>query len=212
MNDKPELDETNDKTAADYREEAAQSRAQAIESFERCDTDGFASQAASGITARVADARAELLDNDGRASFPALFDLEGNMVAAKLVSVENRFTGREQDSYLLLEDDDPDSGVAGWFSPSQASKTDTAIVNNAVKGYYVGLVDAPAWATTGAPRGARGMSGMLSVYVRIYRTDGGFSRDVKILDNGVKELARLNDKIKVKTLEAESKAQKKAQA
>lgn len=161
------------KTAEDYRAEAAAAERQAAESFDRCDTDGFMSQWASGLTAEVARANARIVEAGGTAEFPALFDLDGNLVAAKLID------GRYGAVWGLLADDDPGSEITDWVSafPKRATTIER-------KGYREGVVSAPAGAKTWAPADARGLSGATQVTVRVYRRDGGFSRNVKIVENG----------------------------
>ena len=166
-------------TAAQHTAAAHQADQEAQDSFDRCDTDGFLSQWASGMTGRLHRAKAEIAEQGGKAEFPALFDLAGNLVAAKLV--ETRYGM----SLGILPDDSPDGSFVSWFSPSRARSDKTARANNARKGYYVGSVMAPANARTAGS--GTGMSGCLSVYVQTYRTDGGFSRDVEIVDNGQAE-------------------------
>jgi hypothetical protein len=57
------------KTAEQLRGDAAAHRQEARESFERCDTDGFLSQWASGKSAQLADTRAEIAEAGGMAWF-----------------------------------------------------------------------------------------------------------------------------------------------
>jgi hypothetical protein len=57
------------KTADDYRADAAKHRQDAADSWERSDTDGFLSQWASGLTAQLADTKADLADRGNRAYF-----------------------------------------------------------------------------------------------------------------------------------------------
>jgi hypothetical protein len=74
--------------AAGLRAEAARHEANAAESWERSDTDGFLSQWASGINAQKARAEADIAEAGGIATFSryVLEDLEGNAVAAKLIN------------------------------------------------------------------------------------------------------------------------------
>jgi hypothetical protein len=72
-------------TRQDLEAKSAELYAKAEESFERCDTDGFMSQWAHTINAQKAQMEAELVD-DNMVAFPALFDLDGNLVNAKLIS------------------------------------------------------------------------------------------------------------------------------
>lgn len=155
------------------RTEAAAHDAEAAASFDRCDTDGFVSQWANTITASRKRAQADIVADGGRATFPALFDLEGNLVAAKLVST------RYGMSWALLANDDPRSAFVGWVNPSTAA---TAAKRNAAmmrKGYTEGLVMAPAKADIVGS--GKGLAGAASCYVATIRTDGGFSRDVTIV-------------------------------
>lgn len=162
-------------TADEHRAAAAQHRTDAAESWERSDTDGFLSQWASGINARERDLAAEIADNGGRAQFPALFDLDGNLVAAKLVDVEDRFQyGRKVSKWIVLADDDPDSRAVKWINAFPARKS-TMTKHGFVEGYVL----APARAATAGS--GTGLSGALSVCVYAKRTDGGFSRDVEIV-------------------------------
>ena len=72
-------------SATTLRTEAAQHEQDAADSFERCDTDGFMSQWASGCNAAKKRLQADIEDNGGRAEVPALFDLNGNLIPAKLI-------------------------------------------------------------------------------------------------------------------------------
>jgi hypothetical protein len=69
------------------RDKAAQHDQDAADSFERCDTDGFLSQWASGINAQKARMEATLVEAGGVATFTRweLTDLDGNTVPAKLI-------------------------------------------------------------------------------------------------------------------------------
>jgi hypothetical protein len=163
--------------AAQYREAAAKCRRDAAESWERSDTDGFVSQWASGVTAREYELKAQIAENGGRAEFPALFDLDGNLVAAKLVEVRDRYNPREGatvSKWCVLESDDPRSSAVAWLTAFPVRKSTLAR-----KGYTEGCVLAPARAATGGS--GTGLSGALSVSVYAKRTDGGFSRDVEVV-------------------------------
>ena len=60
--------------AAAYRAEAAEHERRKQESWERSDTDGFLSQWASGLSAQLARAKADLVEAGGTAEFCAVFD------------------------------------------------------------------------------------------------------------------------------------------
>ncbi|GAA2657469.1 hypothetical protein [Nonomuraea recticatena] len=158
-------------TATDLREQAAQHDREAYRSFEQSGNDGFMSQWASGLMAAEKRLQADIDDNGGRAMFPALFDTDGNLVPAI------RVLGEWGYYWALLATDDPNGRRRGWFGPSKAKKAQTARANDAAKGYYVGYVMAPAKAEL---RGGNASS-LSAVPVR---TDGGFSRDVIVVDDG----------------------------
>ena len=77
--------QNNNSNSATLRAEAAQHEQDAADSFERCDTDGFMSQWASGCNAAKKRLQADIEDNDGKAEVPALFDLDGGLIPAKLI-------------------------------------------------------------------------------------------------------------------------------
>ena len=160
--------------AADFATRAAESRAQAVESFERCDTDGALSQYAHGLSARKYDLEAELAANDGLWEFPALFNLEGDLVPAKLV------TTRYGVSWGLLDPTDVNASFVGFFNPSKAASEGVRVANNARKGYFVGVVKAEAAVGYSGGSG-RGLSGLVGVAPVLYRKDRGFSTDVTVV-------------------------------
>jgi hypothetical protein len=168
-------------TAAEHLAAAQAAEVSAAESFERSDTDGCLSQWASDITGRLHRLQAQLVENGSMYDFDALFDLDGNLVAAKLLTVADRFRGYgTRTVWGVLESDDPDSRIVKWITafPARTSTMER-------KGYREGVVRAKAYAHTSAPAGATGLSGCLSVGVSVSRQDGGFSRDVEIVDNGM---------------------------
>lgn len=146
-------------SADQLRKEAAEAEQRAFDSFERSDTDGFLSQWASGITAQLKRAQAEIEENGGVADFPALLDLEGNEVPTRVIP------GQYGTVFALVDD-------AGKFTGQFVPLSFTARSKH-WNNYRPGNITAPAWARTAAPRGARGLSGATSVYVEIYRKYGG---------------------------------------
>lgn len=163
------------KTADQHRADAQASRAAAAESFDRCDTDGFASQHVHGLSAEKSDLAAQIAENGSRAAFPALFDLDGNLVAAKLVRVPDRYSyGQPVAKWVVLTDDDPRSRATAWITAFPARRS--TMVR---KGYTEGTVLAPAKADFAG--GGKGMAGIANVRAVAVRTDGGFSRDVEIV-------------------------------
>lgn len=151
-------------------EQAAASLRAREESFERCDTDGFLSQWAHGLCADRDRLQAQIVRQGDLSEFPALFDLDGKLVAAKLVHVRSRFHHGTDTMWGLLQTDDPHGQIVGWVKafPARQSTLER-------KGYREGRVMAPAKAD---------LRGDKNVAAVIVRTDGGFSRNVQITDNG----------------------------
>src|SRR5687767_13137365 len=98
------------KTPQWHRDEADRLEREAYESFARCDTDGFLSQHVQGLSARKHRLQAEVIEKGGRWEFDALFDLDGNLVAAKVVE------GRYGPSWGILASDDPRSKIVAWVN------------------------------------------------------------------------------------------------
>lgn len=152
--------------AAKHHAEAAAHRAAVAESWERSDTDGFLSQWAGGLSARLADAKATIAENHGKSTFRALFK-DGILVAAKLIDTRYGL------KWGVLATDDPRSTVTEWFEPTvRAAKK---------RGYTIGEVLAPAGAKIDGT--GYGLSG--SAWVAVYRKDGGFSRDVEVVTTDI---------------------------
>jgi hypothetical protein len=160
--------------AIELRGAANKQRRQKEESFERCDTDGFLSQWAHDICGHRDDLAAQVAEQGFTFFFPALFDLNGNLVAAKLIAVSSKFHHGKDSMWGILENDDPHSRVVNWIKarPARVSTIEK-------KGYREGMVAAPAKAD---------IMGEKTAYAGIRRTDGGFSRNVNIVDNGMLEL------------------------
>ncbi len=77
-----------EQTPATLRAEAQAARTEAQASFDRCDTDGFLSQWASGLTAQLKNAQANILEAGGTHCFWGLY-FQGQRVAAK--QIEGQF-------------------------------------------------------------------------------------------------------------------------
>ena len=140
------------KTADEYRAEAAQSSRDAADSFERCDTDGFLSQWASGLNARLALAKADLAEHGGIAAFsrtkleriPGSKQAELHGTAVEFKVCETRYGTK----YRVDATDE-------WL-PYRPERESTL----AKKGYreVEEFEDGPANAIIYAPPGARGAS------------------------------------------------------
>lgn len=158
------------KTAADWREQAAAARKRSADSFDRSDTDGFLSQWASEITARKHDACASLAEQGGRAEFPALLDMGGKPVRAKLI--QTKFGS----AFMLLDEDDQATGE--FVNLSKARKADKRNEAYAKKGYQMATVRVPA---------AVALGDGLQPMPYFFRTDGGFDPNAEITSVGETE-------------------------
>lgn len=159
--------------ADELQARARSARQSASDSWERCDTDGFLSQWASGLTAQRLELQARITRLGGRDRFRALLDATtGELVAAKLV--QTRFGSVWG---LLSDPDDPHSPFRSWVSRSRAQDPAKRAATMRTKGYVEAWVLAPAKAELrGGPGGA------VNVRAVSVRTDGGFSRDVEIVE------------------------------
>lgn len=139
--------------ATEYREQAAACRAEAAASFERCDTDGFVSQWASGINAQLADAKAAIAEAGGTAFFAkwSLID------AATGEAVDARFVQTRYGQKWRIDATDE------WISTSASDKA------LAKRGYQkVEQIErAAAFAFIGGS--GKGLSGATSCYVAVAR-------------------------------------------
>lgn len=144
--------------ADEHRAEAAQHRADAQESWERSDTDGFVSQWASGINAQVADKNARIADHGGQWQFErvVLTDLDGNDIEDARI-VQTRYGRRWR------------SDARDLWAPVEPARPSTLGKRGLAERYE--KENAPAKAITWAPPGARGLAGATSVSVVIIRTD-----------------------------------------
>lgn len=144
------------KTPAEYTAEARTHYAAAEASFERCDTDGFLSQWAHGLSAQLAQLNAELAADGWVANFPALFDGDRRM-DAKLIP------GQFGSVWLL--------------SDTEEARYDRRFVPFAGNGKSrvqksLGLHEADEMAPAKARITGKGTGLSGSAWVEIYRTDG----------------------------------------
>lgn len=91
--------------AAALRAMAEDRRRRSQESFERCDTDGFLSQWASDITARMFDLQAEVADSNGLWIFAGLYDGDRRL-AAKIIRVKCFNAPWKTERKWILRDDE----------------------------------------------------------------------------------------------------------
>jgi hypothetical protein len=116
-----------------FRRMARECAQRAIESFERCDTDGFLSQWASDSMARYYRTCAELCDAHGMQERPALFDLAGNLVSTRTIQ-------SQYGTAWLTTEEHVRAGGSQFVSPSKARKGVTRYRNLKAKGYTLGTI------------------------------------------------------------------------
>jgi hypothetical protein len=154
-------------TSEQLRNEANKADNEAYESFERCDTDGFLSQWASGLTADLKRKQAEILDNGGWYEFPALYNLDGTRARAKLVHTHPPYAHYITEIQWMFFDanDKPTSKFIKAFPKRESTMTK--------KGYKEGfeLADAEAFMNGSG----YGLSG--SAWVEVKRLDNGYPVD-----------------------------------
>jgi hypothetical protein len=151
--------------AAKLRGEGRKGRQDAHDSFERCDTDGFLSQWASGINAQLDDAKARILEAGGTAEFPGLF-----FKASGLRAKAKKIAGKFGPCWAFVDEAGNFTGEFLGDARGPRSKLTKA-------GFEVRYERAPAWAKISAPAGARGLGGAASCYVEVYRKDAGYPSD-----------------------------------
>lgn len=144
--------------AAELRARSKGSRDEQQASFDRCDTDGFLSQWAHGLTAEKYAAQARVLEHGGHAPFVGLFKIEtGERVPARMIST--KFGTR----WMVC---DPQTGrSAGIFYPTGPTSH---------KQRKAGLGERPEWAPAEAKVVGRGTGLSGSAWVEVVRTDGGW--------------------------------------
>jgi len=159
----------------ELRAEAAVADQRAYDSFERCDTDGFMSQWASGITASLKRLEADLVEAGGTSEFRGLFNEDGQRIRAKRVNGSD-YWGNPETKWIVLHEDD---NVMHWVNiptdPDEPSKRSKMGKLGLHEEWEDGI---PAKAVT------RGES-ITSVRATTVRTDGGFPEDAIVYEGKV---------------------------
>jgi len=145
-------------TAQELRDQAARCDQEAADSFERCDTDGFLSQWASGITARKLRAQAELAENGGLMQVCALFNLDGTVAST-------HYGSGQYGPYWVLNDAAALAYGKRFYSPSGARKAARRNANDRAKGFTCGTIRVKGYATVAGS--GTGLSGCASAYVAV---------------------------------------------
>lgn len=165
------------------RQEARDADQRSFDSFERSDTDGALSQWASSMSANESYLAAEIAENGGMWEFPALFTLEGELVPAKRF-----YNDYDNPVWGILETESPESRYVAYVNESTAQNEVTFTKNMAKKGYYVGTVLAPAYATLAGS--GKGLGSLHTVHAVVRRSGPLFDANAIIVDNGLKDSAK----------------------
>lgn len=159
----PTTHSTNDLTAPELRDRAAERAQEAHDSFDRCDTDGFLTQWASGLNSNADRMAADLLDAGNVAEFAALYDLAtGDRVPARL------FDGQYGLCWMIV--DATTRKATGTFVSAFPKRTATM----ERKGYREGAELAPA-------RVVMTGSNVCTVRPAVVRTDDGTGMDAEVV-------------------------------
>jgi len=152
-------DEQMNSKASALRASAAQHEKDAADSFDRCDTDGFVSQACSGLNAQLDRAKADIAEADGQWTFERTVLVE--IASGKVVTDARVVRTRYGMKYRIDRTDE-------WL-PYHPARESTL----AKKGYREAHEEAvaPAKAIHWSPSNAKGFSGLGSVQTIIIRTD-----------------------------------------
>lgn len=142
------------KSAEELRAMAGEREQAAADSFERCDTDGFLSQWASGITAQQLRAQAKIAENGGSAlfAFDSLVKLDGSETGGRLV--QTKFG----EKWRIDATDE-------WIGAKSAAGL-------ARRGYKIATKTERAAAKAIIEGSGTGLAGAASCYVRVVRADG----------------------------------------
>jgi hypothetical protein len=157
------------KTAAEWEQEALESNRRAQESWERSDTDGFLSQAASDAMARLYRLNARIAADGGTAEFPAVFDLKGNLIQI------HTSEGQYGDYYFNVNN--AVNGAPRYIRPSQAKNGARRLATDEKKGFRVGTIRAVPLTT---------LVGKYTWSAAIRLNSNTHMEDVTVVDNGTK--------------------------
>lgn len=135
------------------------------DSFDRCDTDGFLSQWASGINADLDRTKAELLANGGYAPFPVLCDADGRVIADRVHTFADTFAGYGTVSKWKLGAEDEAKCGRRWIPRDYTGRSRIQ--------KSLGLHEETRWfpAYAKITGSGKGLSGCASAYVAVFRAD-----------------------------------------
>lgn len=157
------------KTEAEFRAYADACRKREQESFDRSDTDGCVSQWCSSLSAREADARADIVRDGNRAVFSGLYEGD-RRVKAKVI------TSQFGNAWLL---DDSEGALIRKRGQKFLPTGSTSRVLKKL-GLQQRPETAPAWACLDGS--GHGISGLTSCYIKVYRTGCQWGSDAALCE------------------------------
>lgn len=158
-------------TANEYHQLSRGQIQEREDSFDRCDTDGFLSQWASGVHSNLYLRLAELAEAGWVSEFPGLFDIKtGERVPAKIIYVKDRFSYNGALKALWAIVDPKTEKFTGVFLPEGENSRKQKKL-----GFFQKKEIAPAYAKIDGV--GYGLSG--SVWVSVYRTDCGYPKELR---------------------------------
>lgn len=163
--------------AQELRDKAAETRKRVEESYERSGNDGFLSQWAGSLTARLYDRQAQIEENGGTYEFPGLFNADGERVKAKLLTVEDKFRGYgTRQVWLVLDEHD---NALAWVNRA-GKPSDGTPPHPRSKMAKLGLHEEFETAPAEAFMDGRGTGLSGQAWVAVKRTDGGYPEGAKV--------------------------------
>lgn len=150
--------------------EARKCHQDAEDSFQRCDTDGFLSQWAAGISARLYETKAQILRTGGYSQFRVLCNADGEVIADRIYIFINQFAGYGTVTRWRLPDDLAAKYGRRWVPTagySGKSRVQKQLGLHEEQRWF------PAYAKITTPPGAAstGLAGCANAYVGIFRAD-----------------------------------------
>lgn len=157
------------KTASEYRVDAAKHAQNQQESFERCDTDGFLSQWASGINSQKASLNADIVDAGGVSKFTGLYEGERRVKAKMFES---------QYGWAWVMSDDEIDLIAQRGKKFLPTGSNSRILKQ------LGLAEKLEWAPAEAQTvgGGSGLSGITGVRVVAVRAGDKWGLDATLIE------------------------------
>lgn len=103
--------------ADELRKQAKEAYQRSIDSFDRCDTDGFLSQWASDCAGRLLEVEADLAEHDYLWNFNTLGDKDGNLIPNKKIKTKYGYAYAIFGSFEDLEKRDVQ--ILEWVGTSE---------------------------------------------------------------------------------------------